>query len=597
MNKTINKIIALLASIIALAACNTLDQRSDSDYDDATVFSNPTLARYFVNNIYESYVVTSSYHSEYTYYYGTNTDVEILDYGRGERPDIGKYIVELNNRYYNNSSTAYLFSGNFMGIERANLAIQGFKKYGDIENNHELGALYGEALTVRSLLYIDLMNNFGEVPARFEPVNETTCYLPKEDKDVLYKHILADLEEAAHYMDYDDMTETTRAGKACALAMYARVALQAAGYSLRPDEGKVNTGDPGTIRKSNDPALSPSAIYPKALAACKDIIDSHKFALESDFEQIWKDCCNQNNVTPGKETIYALPFSSQRGTQLTYNAVPNEKYNQGGGGGYKRLCPSLFFCYDPDDLRRDITCCLQTYDAAGKSKATSMRIAKWYCGKFRWEYAPDHPLSGRLAPDGCKMVWIRLADVYLMAAELANELGDLNAAKEYMRPVLERAYGDKEKAQAYLDKQVDSEIFQQAVKDQRAFEFAGENLRKTDLIRWGELKSAMDEAAVLMQEIKTRTGRFNGWQNNIYYRYKADGLNLEIYGLNPGEKDNKTVTDPSGNWTEFKNFYSGMAAEAYTLLYVNNPDEKMYRPIPEQIITANQGYIVNDYGY
>ena len=36
----------------------------------------------------------------------------------------------------------------------------------------------------------------------------------------------------------------------------------------------------------------------------------------------------------------------------------------------------------------------------------------------------------------------------------------------------------------------------QAIVDERALEFAGELIRKADLIRWGMLKSKMDETKI-----------------------------------------------------------------------------------------------------
>ena len=44
----------------------------------------------------------------------------------------------------------------YQGIERANLAIEGIRKYGNIENNRDMAQLLGEALTLRAVIYNDL---------------------------------------------------------------------------------------------------------------------------------------------------------------------------------------------------------------------------------------------------------------------------------------------------------------------------------------------------------------------------------------------------------------------------------------------------------
>ena len=71
-----------------------------------------------------------------------------------------------------------------------------------------------------------------------------------------------------------------------------------------------------------------------------------------------------------------------------------------------------------------------------------------------------------------------------MAAEIANELGYLEDAKNHMKPVLQRAYKNDTEVTIYLNNLTNKEEFFQAIKDQRAFEFCGEMLRKQDLIRY-----------------------------------------------------------------------------------------------------------------
>ena len=67
--------IMIVAAGFLLCGCEPLEQRSKSTYEDNTVFSNYTLARYAVNAIYEAYITTSSYRTDYFEYYGANTDV------------------------------------------------------------------------------------------------------------------------------------------------------------------------------------------------------------------------------------------------------------------------------------------------------------------------------------------------------------------------------------------------------------------------------------------------------------------------------------------------------------------------------------------
>jgi starch-binding outer membrane protein, SusD/RagB family len=125
----------------------------------------------------------------------------------------------------------------YQGIERANIAIRGLRNHGDVENNPQLAQLLGEVLTLRAVVYNDLIKGWGDVPARFEPVNAETVYLPRSDRDVIYKQLLADLEEAAELVAWPNETPMTRStervNKAFVKGLRARLALAAGGYGQR----------------------------------------------------------------------------------------------------------------------------------------------------------------------------------------------------------------------------------------------------------------------------------------------------------------------------------------------------------------------------
>lgn len=56
-----------------------------------------------------------------------------------------------------------------------------------------------------------------------------------------------------------------------------------------------------------------------------------------------------------------------------------------------------------------------------------------------------------------------------------------------------------------------------AIVDERAFEFCGEMLRKADLIRWGLLKSKLDETKQKMRDLRTLSGDYSDLNNTLYY--------------------------------------------------------------------------------
>ena len=150
----------------------------------------------------------------------------------------------------------------YSGIERSNLIIEGLRNYGNTDTDAGMAYLLGETLTLRAMIYYDLIKAWGDVPARFSSVNGESIYVKKANRDVIFKQILSDLEEAIGYLPYPNTTKAVqtndRVNKVFAEGLYARIALAASGYALRPDDGGEGTGDLGTVRLSNDPELSKS---------------------------------------------------------------------------------------------------------------------------------------------------------------------------------------------------------------------------------------------------------------------------------------------------------------------------------------------------
>ena len=499
------------------------------------------------------------------------------------------------------------------GIERANLCIEGIRQYGDPQNRPEMAYLLGEALTLRAFIYYDLVKVWGDIPARFTSITSETIYAAKDSRDVIFKQLLADLEEAIPYLPYPGETAATsrtdRVNKVFAEGLYARIALMACGKAQRPDDGMVGTGDLGTNRVSSDPEFSgdgKTTLYTKALAYLKDAIGSGTASLE-DFEEYWKNQSNHNNLTagPGHETLFVIPFSDGRGRWNYTFAVRTEGSSYGGGatvtrGGDAGPVPTMWFNYDKKDVRRDITCVNWRWNADDEQELVG--IQKWYFGKYRFDWMLNHPYTGG-NDDGIKPVVMRYADILLMAAELANEVETPSAAQEYLLPVRERAFkGNEDAAETYVAGLTSKEAMFNAIVDERAFEFCGEMTRKFDLIRWGLLKSKMDQAKADMKDLRDLKGKYagvNGLNGDVYWQ--LDGSQVKVWGFN-GE-----TSKPTGAWEKKAEYFNkvvdskGADTGLYDALidgiYGANPEQFMFWPIFNTTMVNSQGMIKNDYGY
>lgn len=589
------KLSALSLSLFAFASCD-MDSPSISSLDESTVFATYSLAEAEVMSIHVSFGETNSYRGRFLPYYGVNTDVEVgnspslKNAGDDNKNDLWNWNTSPTNGQMNTENNAY--AKFYEGIERANLAIQGIRKYGDIENRPEMAQLLGEALTLRAVIYNDLIKAWGDVPARFEPNNAENMYKPRSNRDVIYKQLLADLLEAEDYCywpNQNKITQTTeRVSKAFVKALRARIALYAGGYGLRGDG----------FRLSKDPELAPAKMYEIAKAECEEIINAGYNTLGSFKENFTKLC--EDNVAAGGESIWEIPFSDGRGRVLyTWGVKHNAKdqYTQQAQGGVNGPLATLYYDYDAEDIRRDITCVPYEWSKDlnnGNSHVTFRAINKWCFGKLRYEWMKRTVTSTN--DDGVNFQYMRLADVYLMAAEAENELGNTAAAWNYMEPVLSRALPAAKVAALKSQYTASQSAFREGIYDQRALEFAGEALRKADLIRWGIVDSKMEEAKAKLTALQQRTGDYAGLPDKVYINNAEDATKIEMYGFNVGED---TPTDEMKELWESKNWF--VSNNEYTLtddyingVYTVQPSTHCLWPIWKVFIDASNNMLNND---
>ncbi|MBR4228561.1 MAG: RagB/SusD family nutrient uptake outer membrane protein [Bacteroidales bacterium] len=615
MKKILTYTLAIAALAFAASSCESfLDSESPSTFDASTVYSSYDLTESTIFSISQSFGETNSYRGRYLSWIGLNSDIEWYNTFKtsDEKYQIAGYAIRPNNGQLNLNNGP--FAKMYEGVERANLCIEGLREFGDTENKADMAYLLGEALTLRALIYYDLVRAWGDVPARFSSVTSESIYVAKASRDEIFKQLLADLEEAIGYLPYPGKTAATsrtdRVNKMFAAGLYARIALMASGYSLRPDDGMVGTGDLGTVRLSSDPELQKSVLYPKALGYLRDAINSGTASLE-DFETLWKNQSNLSNLVAGQghETLFVIPFSNGRGRWNYTFAVRTEGSRYGGGatvtrGGDAGPVPTMWFKYDADDVRRDITCVNWKWNSNDEQELVG--IQRWYFGKYRFDWMTSNPYGGG-NDDGVKPVVLRYADILLMAAEMANEMGQLQEAKGYLQQVRERAFkGHEEKAEEYVAAIGSKEAMFDAIVDERAFEFCGEMTRKFDLIRWNLLKTKMDQAKAEMLQLRNLEGRFagvNGLDGDVYYQ--LNGSELVVYGFN-GETE-----VPAGAWEKKAGYfnktkdskgadtglYDALIDGLYDMETPNNPEQHMFWPIFNDTMTNSQGYIKNDYGY
>jgi hypothetical protein len=190
---------------------------------------------------------------------------------------------------------------------------------------------------------------------------------------------------------------------------------------------------------------------------------------------------------------------------------------------------------------------------------------------------------------------MRLADVYLMAAEAVNEIDGPAQAWQYMKPVLDRALPAAKVTALQSQYTASKSAFFNGVVDQRKFELAGEMLRKADLIRWNLLKSKLDEAKADMLALSNREGKYADIPKNLYFTYESDGETLKVYGLNHGETDEqgeKLINEEGYEKKSWSTELTGYAASIYTAA---DPNKRQYWPIWQTFIDNSNNMLNNDW--
>ena len=604
-----------------MTSCD-MEAPSQSTLDASLIFSQYSMAEASVMAIHQSFGETDSYRGRYLPYYGINTDLEWINgleasnVRDGDKNDLATYNAQPSNAQMNKDINAY--AKFYEGIERANKAIEGIRTYGNYENDPDMAQLLGEALTLRAVIYLDLVKGWGDVPARFEPITSETMYLPRADRDVIYKQLLADLEEAEGYVYWANespITQTTeRVSKGFVKGLRARIALYAGGYSQRADG----------IRLSNDPELARSAMYTIARDECLDVIAHYPGLSGMAFKDNFTNLC-QDVIAAGGESLWEIPFSSGRGRVLYTFGVRHQakdQYTQQNKGGVNGPLPSLFYDYDVDDVRRNITCAPFDWSSTLTNGRSAQEVAdskRWNFGKLRYEWMSRIVTSTN--DDGVNWQYMRLADVYLMAAEAINELEDPANAAQYLQPILDRALPSSKVSTYMSNATASQDAFFNAIVEQRALEFAGESLRKADLIRWNLLTAKLDEAKTKMKQLTRREGKYASLPQRVYFMQTCvdegeansilstipagaytsvetiDGKTdiLVIYGLNYGDTDamGETLLSQgysSKSWLSTSNLEDSMI----DVLYINNPDENQYWPIWQIFIDSSNGTLTND---
>lgn len=516
-------IVLLIAAILPVSCRKYLSPEPVSTFDPGFVFSNVPNALAAVNGAYFSMAGDFGYGIRVSYYYAHDDDIIM---GGGAALDQLRHQEAHYTLVAGNTDIVNTFNQFYSGIEKANLCIYYIPKMpqynetGSSSDNMLLKRMLGEALTIRAQYLFELTRLFGDVPAPRVPsafAASGALFPRRESRDSIYNNLLNDLSRAKVLMPWrTEITQDERFTKGSAMALRAKIALFAGGYSLKTDgimSRPSNYLDYYAITKTECSELMANRAQHNLAATFKglfkDVIDAHK-AMDPAGELIMQ-------VAMAAGTNSDSKIGLQNGTRIN-----------GVGGALGNMLPTYFYQFDSTDLRRDVSVVPfeVVRDVFGRGHASN----SIYDGKFRrdWVSGPAFYFSNGIsagvsttpasnnALQNMQLNWplIRFADVLLMFAEADNEIAGAPtaAATAAWKEVNLRGHGGN--AALVPLPPADKDGFFKLLVKERMLEFSGEGIRKWDLVRWNLLGTALAEA-------KANLTRFATGVAMLPYTYQA----------------------------------------------------------------------------
>ncbi|WP_300600920.1 RagB/SusD family nutrient uptake outer membrane protein [Niabella sp.] len=351
-----------------------------------------------------------------------------------------------------------IWEKSYAGIEKANWVLE---KVPAIEmTGSRKKEILGEAFFLRAFFHWMLAKNFGEIPVKITPSRSLEeAYVGKSSKTAIYRQIYADLDSAITNLNIYSPAGTVkgRPSKEAAMALYAKAALY-------------------------------NEDWPTALQKAKLVLESGKYSLLADVYDIYdvnkEDAARQENIwafeaereKPGNSSSLLSLYGPASSAGPAYG-----KSTFGSIFAY----PAFYNSFDAGDKRKEKLMATSYINKSGavvpRNKITPITPDAVLVNKYM-----DANTIG--SATNCNIPILRLADVYLIAAEAENRMNGPAEAYSYLNAVHKRATG------ANVAAGLSQPAFTDAVLQERSWELFAEGDRWYDLSRTGKFLSVIPAA-------------------------------------------------------------------------------------------------------
>lgn len=438
MKRRINIIYVIsLTAILSIAGCSEdiLEKPTPpGQQTDVTYYKTATGLSYFLNQCYQSlgnYIMTNYTQSLVTIGSLASDDAWAGGENYSDGPD--RHNISDYRIFADNSIVIMFWKHLYQCIRYCNIVIDNssFTEENDPNNIETIRDYVAQAKTLRAYCYFTLVRSFGGVPLSLR--GSSLDILPRSSAREVYDQVITDLDEAisSGYLIRHDELSTELKGRitnGAAKALKAKVYLYLAAF---------------------EPAKAQEH-YSTAYNMAKEVINSGEFSLIPDYSQLW----GYDDLF-GTESIFEIGYphpDDNLGThhwwatwlrpRYIYAVGTRDKIGIEGNAGWGFNTPTQDFvdAFEEGDPRLHWTVWFQGDTTKGLSTDGlyhEICFANSETGYYYRKTTPEEFYAKMDAAMGFKIY--RYADLLLVGAEAANEIGNTGDALTWINKVRERA--------------------------------------------------------------------------------------------------------------------------------------------------------------
>ncbi|MBC8319990.1 MAG: RagB/SusD family nutrient uptake outer membrane protein [Bacteroidetes bacterium] len=442
------KLLITVVSFFILAACTKdfLDVKPEGQITPEGYYSTPERAKELVNSIYNNMLQWD----EHSFSWIGMTSITSDDADKGSTPgDTGADKDKMENFTYvpTDISIGEIWVANFRGITRANLALDVLP--GIVIEQSLKNRLMGEARFLRAYFYWNLVRCYGGVPLIDKVIDPTNTEqvnqaMIRASVEQIYELIISDL-------------------------MYAKDSLYSKSQYETSDMGRATTGAATGL-------LAKVYLYQKNWQASFDmaenVINSGQYALVSDYSTIWREI--GENSSESLFEVQAVGGPIALGVQQ-YTVVQGVRGQF--GWGFNSPSDSLNNAYEEGDPRREATM-IYPGEVMWDDEIIITNTPNPRYNQKAYVSRTQETFNGNDEQTNKDLRVLRYAEILLIDAEAANELGNVAGALQSLNQVRQRV--------GLSDITVtDQSQLRQIIWHERRVELGMEHDRFFDLVRQG----------------------------------------------------------------------------------------------------------------